>query len=70
MEMGCFLFCLCLGALILSGLLCVPGKEKKKKIKKINREIPSGARYDRCICCGEPIPEGRQICWKCEHEED
>lgn len=22
---------------------------------------------DRCICCGEVIPEGRQICWSCEH---
>lgn len=21
---------------------------------------------DKCVCCGEPIPEGRQICWKCE----
>ena len=20
-----------------------------------------------CIACGEPIPEGRQVCWKCEH---
>lgn len=22
---------------------------------------------DRCICCGAPIPEGRMICWQCEH---
>ena len=21
---------------------------------------------DRCICCGEIIPEGRQVCWTCE----
>ena len=21
---------------------------------------------ERCVCCGELIPEGRQICWKCE----
>jgi hypothetical protein len=21
---------------------------------------------DRCICCGEIIPEGRQVCWNCE----
>ena len=21
---------------------------------------------DRCICCGEIIPEGRQVCWACE----
>lgn len=23
---------------------------------------------DRCICCGEIIPEGRQVCKKCEHD--
>lgn len=22
---------------------------------------------ERCICCGEIIPEGRQICWSCEY---
>lgn len=21
---------------------------------------------DRCICCGEIIQEGRQVCWACE----
>ena len=24
---------------------------------------------DRCVCCGKIVPEGRQICWKCEHTE-
>ena len=24
---------------------------------------------DRCICCGEIIPEGRQVCWTCEKGE-
>lgn len=23
---------------------------------------------ETCVCCGRPIPEGRQICWQCEHE--
>ena len=23
---------------------------------------------DRCIMCGEIIPEGRQVCWSCEHK--
>lgn len=23
---------------------------------------------DRCICCGEIIPEGRQVCLSCEEE--
>lgn len=22
---------------------------------------------NRCVCCGEIIPEGRQICWICEN---
>ena len=20
-----------------------------------------------CVCCGAPIPEGRMVCWACEH---
>ena len=23
---------------------------------------------NRCICCGEIIPEGRQVCYICEHK--
>lgn len=23
---------------------------------------------ETCICCGAPIPEGRQVCPKCEKE--
>jgi hypothetical protein len=23
---------------------------------------------NRCVCCGTEIPEGRQVCWACEHE--
>ena len=26
------------------------------------------ADVDRCVCCGEIIPEGRQICPQCEIE--
>ena len=22
---------------------------------------------ERCVCCGEQIPEGRQVCWACEY---
>ncbi len=25
---------------------------------------------DRCVCCGEIIPEGRQVCAECEHAKD
>ena len=24
---------------------------------------------DRCVCCGEIVPEGRMICRRCEREE-
>jgi predicted amidophosphoribosyltransferase len=23
-----------------------------------------------CVCCGANIPEGRMICWDCEHSFD
>lgn len=26
------------------------------------------ANADRCVCCGEIIPEGRQVCPQCEIE--
>lgn len=22
---------------------------------------------DRCACCGNVVPEGRQVCWNCEN---
>lgn len=22
---------------------------------------------DKCVCCGETVTEGRQVCWSCEH---
>ena len=27
-------------------------------------------RVDRCVCCGDPIPEGRQICPTCAGDLD
>ena len=24
---------------------------------------------NRCVCCGKIIPEGRMVCWSCEHQE-
>lgn len=26
------------------------------------------ASEDRCVCCGAPVPEGRMVCWWCEHQ--
>jgi hypothetical protein len=28
------------------------------------------ATVDRCVMCGEIIPEGNQVCGKCKHEEE
>ena len=28
------------------------------------------ATVDRCVMCGEIIPEGQQVCWKCKHKEE
>ena len=25
---------------------------------------------NRCVCCGEIIPEGKMVCWPCEHSID
>ena len=29
-------------------------------------EAPKADNADRCVCCGEIIPEGRQVCPNCE----
>ncbi len=33
---------------------------------------PKGAivMENRCVCCGEIIPEGRQVCMRCEREAE
>lgn len=28
--------------------------------------IINSANVDTCVCCGEPIPEGRMVCYACE----
>lgn len=45
-------------------ILCVGGKDECK-----TPDVQAQTGTDRCICCGAPIPEGRQICFRCEHEE-
>ena len=25
---------------------------------------------EHCVCCGSLIPEGRQVCYNCEHKEN
>ncbi len=37
-------------------------KEQRPE-KKIRIVYPE----DICVCCGAPVPEGRQVCWACEN---
>lgn len=42
-------------------------EEVKKEVEKCIMNI--GDKYgteNKCVCCGEIIPEGRQVCVKCE----
>lgn len=38
--------------------------ENLKHYDDAERGIPEAD--NRCVCCGEIIPEGRMICWGCE----
>lgn len=38
------------------------GKFYRNNEKEIMRN-----NIDTCVCCGEYVPEGRQVCWSCEH---
>jgi predicted amidophosphoribosyltransferase len=33
-----------------------------------HEQIAAADEETTCICCGQPIPEGRQICLICERE--
>ena len=35
-----------------------------------NVEVENNAGVETCVCCGEVIPEGRQICLNCERALD
>jgi hypothetical protein len=37
-------------------------------IEKVKKEIAAEQNANYCVCCGDVIPEGRQVCPKCERE--
>ena len=42
----------------------------RRQKKRLADSMPEEARKnllgaDRCVCCGEPIPEGQMVCNKC-----
>ena len=36
------------------------------RIVTMHKTASAGANADRCVCCGDVIPEGRQVCPACE----
>lgn len=36
---------------------------------EINLRMMQAAGENQCVCCGRSIPEGRQVCPKCEVRE-
>lgn len=59
MILGIILFVVALllvGAVIYSVFCYAPGKESRRE------------NVDRCICCGEIIPEGNWVCPTCERK--
>ena len=59
MVLGYILFAIGVAILImlLYSVLCyVPGNESRKE------------NIDRCVCCGEIVPEGRWVCPNCERK--
>jgi len=41
-------------------------KEQENQEKQIEEDVKQIMFSNRCVSCGEIIPEGRQICTKCE----
>jgi hypothetical protein len=42
------------------------GDSAKKAAESLKNVIGAFENADRCVCCGEIVPEGRQVCPGCE----
>lgn len=42
------------------------GDSAKKAAESMGEVIDAFENADRCVCCGEIVPEGRQVCPSCE----
>lgn len=60
---------LSIGEVMHIGVICdkVNGTSLSVHYDDIVKKIQN-TNVDRCVCCGEIIPEGRMICPKCEKE--
>lgn len=46
----------------------------RRQNRKLADALPEESRkdilgYDRCVCCGDPIPKGQMVCTKCMEDE-
>ena len=56
---------LCIAVYIFIFSCCVASSRADKNSEvEYRRQIQSNC--DRCVCCGEVVPEGRQVCPNCE----
>ena len=42
----------------------------REEEKALHTHLHVGLDDNRCVCCGEIIPEGRQVCPRCEIREE
>ena len=52
----------------------VINEKLRRQNKRLADSLPENARKnilgaDRCVCCGEPIPEGQMVCVNCLRDE-
>ena len=63
----CIILCYDCGHKVTAFAESAPGKSVQQEIMEAEQkaaELWNGA--DACVCCGAAIPEGRQVCKKCE----
>lgn len=42
--------------------------EERRELERQEQDLGSDTDVNRCVCCGEAIPEGFQVCKKCSTE--
>ena len=72
-DMVCIIHCYDCGYEVTARAEAAPGKSMQEEILEAEQKAAekwNGA--EACVCCGAAIPEGRQVCKKCEvmrHEQ-
>lgn len=66
-DMVCIIHCYDCGHKVTARAEAAPGKSMQEEI--LEAELKATALWngaETCVCCGAAIPEGRQVCLKCE----